>query len=131
MLGKSRDGEAVATTGRSEFSDHQSELLGPGTADNRVDPAVGGMRGARDAPLVPDGPSATQELVVRIEGVAVDRQVVEDAGADLAGEHGQDDTDTPGLLPAVTVTTASVHDSAAGTPLLAEVRQQHPTITKA
>ncbi|ANZ13822.1 insertion element transposase [Streptomyces noursei ATCC 11455] len=40
-------------------------------------------------------------------------------------------TDTLGLLLAVTVTAASVHDSAAGTQLLTQVRQRHPTITKA
>jgi len=40
-------------------------------------------------------------------------------------------TDTLGLLLAVAVTAASVHDSAAGTQLLTHVRERHPTITKA
>lgn len=40
-------------------------------------------------------------------------------------------TDTLGLLLAVAVTAASVHDSAAGTQLLTQVRERHPTITKA
>jgi transposase len=40
-------------------------------------------------------------------------------------------TDTLGLLLAVTVTAASVHDSTAGTQLLADVAAHHPTITKA
>ncbi len=40
-------------------------------------------------------------------------------------------TDTLGLLLAVTVTAASIHDSAAGTHLLTRVRERHPTITKA
>ncbi|MDN3297259.1 IS5 family transposase [Streptomyces ficellus] len=40
-------------------------------------------------------------------------------------------TDTLGLLLAVTVTAASVHDSAAGTHLLADIAAHHPTITKA
>jgi transposase len=40
-------------------------------------------------------------------------------------------TDTLGLLLAVAVTAASVHDSAAGTQLLTRVREHHPTITKA
>jgi transposase len=40
-------------------------------------------------------------------------------------------TDTLGLLLAVTVTAASVHDSAAGTHLLADIAARHPTITKA
>ncbi|AJE43949.1 IS5 family transposase [Streptomyces nodosus] len=40
-------------------------------------------------------------------------------------------TDTLGLLLAVAVTAASVHDSAAGTQLLARVAEQHPTVTKA
>ncbi|BDM74775.1 hypothetical protein HEK616_82620 (plasmid) [Streptomyces nigrescens] len=40
-------------------------------------------------------------------------------------------TDTLGLLLAVAVTAASVHDSAAGTHLLAQVAEQHPAATKA
>ena len=40
-------------------------------------------------------------------------------------------TDTLGLLLAVAVTAASVHDSYAGTQLLTHVRARHPTITKA
>ncbi|MFJ6550657.1 IS5 family transposase [Streptomyces luteogriseus] len=40
-------------------------------------------------------------------------------------------TDTLGLLLAVAVTAASVHDSAAGTQLLTKIRERHPTITKA
>ncbi|MGW0885917.1 IS5 family transposase [Streptomyces sp. NPDC002671] len=40
-------------------------------------------------------------------------------------------TDTLGLLLAAAVTAASVHDSAAGTQLLTQVREHQPTITKA
>ncbi|MEU4489103.1 transposase [Streptomyces purpurascens] len=40
-------------------------------------------------------------------------------------------TDTLGLLLAVAVTAASVHDSAVGTQLLTTVHERHPTITKA
>lgn len=40
-------------------------------------------------------------------------------------------TDTLGLLLAVAVTAASVHDSTAGTQLLGQVRRRHPTVTKA
>jgi transposase len=54
-----------------------------------------------------------------------------DAGKKIAGRKRSIITDTLGLLLAVLVTAASVSDSAAGLPLLAQIAASQPTITKA
>ncbi|GKQ35525.1 hypothetical protein ALMP_20680 [Streptomyces sp. A012304] len=81
--------------------------------------------------LVVAAPDLTQDLGLSSSDLQWPDDGTRTATAALIGRKRLIVTDTLGLLLTVAVTAASVHDSAAGTHLLSQVREHHPTITKA